>query len=611
MAAAVLPIVENTGGRPEKAGVPVTILRLALLAVLSLGQLPAQGGLITTVVGTGERGVGGDGSAATAAQIDSPGGIAFDAAGNLYLADGNRVRRVNAAGIITTVAGNGLPPPLEGPSGDGGPATSASLYASAIAFDGSGSLYIAHPWSNRVRLVTPDGIIRTVAGIGGATAIAFDGAGNLYAADATDSARIVKVTRAGVVSTVAGGWSPYNPQRPPLGFIAFGIAGIAVDATGNIFFSDQNWVRKLTPAGVLTTVAGRSDPRCEYCSDEGGFTLDGGPATAAQLNKPTGIAIGRSGELYIADQLNRRIRKVDAAGVITTVAGGAGAPPPRPAPGAEWGDGGPATAAILALPEAVALDSAGSLYISDYFRIRKVTPGVATTSGSPQISRAGIVNAASFWFGFSPGSIISIFGTNLATTTLSATTVPLPTELGGTSVSMVGVLRAPIFFVSPNQINAQVPFEIQPGSVDVTVRVGSSSSPTERIEVDRTAPGIFQFDTNRAVAQNQDLTLNTASNPATPGSVITAYLTGQGQVDNFVPTGAAARADPLSRPVLPTTATIGGRSADVLFSGLTPGSVGLLQVNIRVPSGVTGNVPLIVRIGLQPSNTALISVRQP
>ena len=330
-------------------------------------------GKISTVAGTGTSGFSGDDGAATSARLRAPQGVALDGSGNLYIADrsNHRIRKVTATGMdagdISTVAGTWL----SGFSGDGGEATSAQLHSPrGVALDGSGNLYIADYNNHRIRKVDSMGDISTVAGGtfsgfggdgGAATAallrnpsgVALDGSGNLYIADYNNH-RIRKVDSAGVITTVAGREQLSGPRD------------VAPDGAGNFYIADteNHRIHKVDSAGVISTVAG---------SGTAGFSGDGDPATEAQLNRPVGVAADGAGNLYIADRNNHRVRKVDSAGVISTVAGGSGL---------LLGDGGAATAARLISPEGVALDGAGNLYIADqgYDRIRKVdTAGEITT----------------------------------------------------------------------------------------------------------------------------------------------------------------------------------------------------------------------------------------
>jgi len=334
-------------------------------------------GIITTMAGNGTYGYSGDGGPATSASLWLPPDVAVDASGNLYIADSDsqRIRKVDTSGIITTVAGNGT----RGYGGDGGPATNASLrYPEGVALDANGNLYIADTRNERIRKVDTWGIITTVAGNGtrgcsgdGGPAtnaslrwpwgVALDANGNLYIAD-MDNHRIRKVDTSGIITTVAGnGTYGYSGDGgPATNTSLWGPYGVAVDASGNLYIADQgNYrIRKVDTWGIITTVAGNGT----Y-----GYSGDGGPATNASLWLPSDVAVDTSGNLYIADYGNHRIRKVDTSGIITTLAGNGTA--------SYSGDGGPATSASLQHPWGVALDANSNLYIADWgnHRIRKVS----------------------------------------------------------------------------------------------------------------------------------------------------------------------------------------------------------------------------------------------
>ena len=227
----------------------------------------------------------------------------------------------------------------------------------------------------------------------------------------------------------------------------------------------------------------------------------------------------------------------------------------------------------------------------------------------PAIAPGGAVNAASFTAKVAPGSLFSIFGSDLATSTESAKTLPLETSINGTSVT-IGGKAAPLVFVSAGQVNAQVPYEVAEGdNVPVVVTVNGSSSLAATVTVAAAAPGIFQFGNRRAVVQNEDYSLNNTDNPAKAGSYAVAYLTGTGGLDNPVATGGVAGSDPLSRVKGVTTATIGDQTADIAFAGMTPGLVGLTQVNLMIPNLPPGDYTLVVTVDGQKSNAATITVK--
>jgi sugar lactone lactonase YvrE len=309
-------------------------------------------GIITTVAGNGTGGFSGDGGPAAMAELHNPYGIAVDNSGVLYIADtlNNRIRKV-VNGTITTVAGNGAP----SYSGDGGLATGAGLNnPTGVAVDNLGNLYIADQRNNRIRMVQSSGIITTFAGNGtvgnfgdggpatGAelyypTGIAVSGS-NLYIAD-TDNQR-VRTVSSGTISTLIGSGSVgYNCNTGRATSVGLhSPTGVAVEATG-IFVADYaNQCIREDTAGIVSTVAGNGI---------GSYGGDGGPGTSAELNNPTGVALDSSGNLYIADSVNNRIRQIDSAGIITTIAGDGAA--------GYNGDSGPAGSAQLYLPTGVAV----------------------------------------------------------------------------------------------------------------------------------------------------------------------------------------------------------------------------------------------------------------
>jgi len=633
-------------------------------------------GIISAVAGNGNYGYSGDGGAATSAELNAPYGLAFNASGDLYIGDyGNyTVRKVNAAGTISTVAGTGA-----ASSGDGGPAASISLnYPINSAVDAAGNLYIAEDFANRVRKVTPAGIISTVAGAGSSgfsgdggpatsaqlwspRALAIDATGNLYIADTANN-RIRKVTPAGIISTVAGNG---NGSFSGDGGLAIDAGtgypeGVAVDSSGNLYISDNSDcnVRKVTPAGIISTVAG---------TGKRGYSGDGGPATSAQISFPEGIAVDESGNLYIADPLNNRVRKVTPAGIISTVVGNGTA--------GHSGDGGPATSATIYEPFGVAVDASGNIYVVDEYslRVRKVTPdgtistiagtgaqsytgdggpalsatfgstnGVAVDLGGrvyvsdasngairmlappaaePTISSGGVVPVYSAVSTIQPGEWVSIYGENLA----SATTFwkgDFPTSLGGTSVTIDGK-PAYLWYVGPNQINLQVPDDANTGTVPVVVTTAAGSA-TANVTLAAVAPAFLLYD-NKHVAGiilRQDGSgahgegansfdylgptgdsLGFATVAAKSGDIVELYATGFGPTNPAVPSGqlfsgAAQAVDAVS-------VTIDNWNVTPMWAGLS--GAGLVQINLTIPGGLsTGDVPLVATVGGAPTPSVVV-----
>ncbi|MFB5761966.1 cadherin-like beta sandwich domain-containing protein [Paenibacillus medicaginis] len=433
------------------ACVLIVLLLAAMLPELSGGKAhAASSGAISTAAGNGTSGYSGDGGAATTAQLANPTGVATDSSGNLYIADyaNNRVRKVDSSGNISTVAGTGS----EGYSGDGRAATTAQLNNPfGVAVDNSGNLYIADFNNNRIRKVDSLGNISTVAGTGsegysgdgraattaqlaGPTGVAVDNSGNLYIADFMNN-RIRKVDSSGNISTVAGtGENGYSGDGGAATTAQLSDPqGVAVDSSGNLYIADRgnNRIRKVDSSGNISTVAG---------TGEWGYSGDGGAATTAQLYYPFDVAVDSSGNLYIADAINQRIRKVDSLGNISTVAGTGEA--------GYSGDGGAATTAQLNNPFGVAVDNSGNLYIADFNnnRIRKVgltssnvnLSGLTLSSGSLSPAFASDTTSYTASVANSVGSITvtpTVSDSN-ATVTVNGTEVTSGSASGEISLSV-------------------------------------------------------------------------------------------------------------------------------------------------------------------------------
>ena len=239
----------------------------------------------------------------------------------------------------------------------------------------------------------------------------------------------------------------------------------------------------------------------------------------------------------------------------------------------------------------------------------KVTPNVA-----PALTPGGMLNVfnPSVGGGIAPGMAVQIYGTNLALPGVSdlASSLPFPTTLSGTSV-VIGGTQAPLYYVSPGQINALAPFELKPGvPYQVLVTVNGAIATPDKFTSTPAAPGIAAFANGNIIAVHLDNTLITATSPAKPGEIIVLYLAGLGSAQNQPPTGSGAPVPPTD-PISPATVTINGNTVPTLFVGLTPGSVGLYQINLTVPADTPdGNQPLIVTQSGTPSNITILPIRK-
>lgn len=537
----------------------------------------------------------GDTGPAGTAHLNAPAGIAIDNVGNLYIADqaNNRIRKVSAAGVISTVAGTA--DQLSSPA--------------AVAVDAAGDIYIADKNHHRIVQLINSGVFIPIAGQGIAgfsgddlpgtvallaspSGVALDALGNLYIAD-TGNHRIRKLTGAGIISTVAGtgsrGFAGDDGQAAAAQLDT--PRGVATDNAGNIYIADtgNHRIRKINTAGAISTIAGNG---------AAGFSGDGGSAAAAQLNMPRSVALDLSGVMYIADSGNNRVRVVTPAGQIDTIAGTGAA--------GLSGDGGPAAAAELNLPSGIALDKLGQVLIADTGnnRIRILTRRAAPPQVAP-LETISVTNGATMLAGpVAPGEIVSIFGSGIGPSIAVGAKWKQPGVLD-TSLADTQVLfddhPAALFYVQDAQINAQVPYEIA-GHESTQVQVVYKGVATSKVTVGvmNAAPGIFTLASGKgqAVVLNEDGTLNSTTNPAPRDSVVTLFATGEGQITPAGIDGKISSA-PFPKPVLPVALQFADYGAEILFAGEAPGFCGLLQINARVPGGFapTGVMPVVLTVG--------------
>ncbi len=354
-------------------------------------QLGPTGCIVTTFAGSGVKGSA-DGTGARAS-FNSPYGIAVDKSGNVYVADtiNNSIRKISSAGAVTTLAGSGSM------GSDDGTGTAASFNGpSGIAVDKSGNVYVADQRNNLIRMISPAGAVTTLAGSGsagsangigkaasfnGPNGVAVDDAGSVYVADFGNNL-IRKITSAGAVTTLAGSGSVGSDDGTGTAASFKYPNGVAVDGSGNVYVADfgNDRIRKITSAGAVTTLAG-----------SGSAGAADGTGSVASFYSPDGVAVGGSGNLYVADTDNNSIRKITPAGAVTTLAGSS----------VRGSADGLGTAASFYAPAGVAVDSSGDVYVVDTHNnlIRKITSAgaVAILAGSGVPGSAnGIGTAASF-----------------------------------------------------------------------------------------------------------------------------------------------------------------------------------------------------------------------
>jgi len=513
-----------------------------------------SGGNINTIAGNGTAGYAGDGKPPVQANISQPCGVAVDSSGNVYFSQDNgpnsAVRKAPPSGNMSTVAGTSLG---AGFSGDGAAAINAQVNSpTGIAFDAAGNLYIADTQNHRIRVIGKDGNIHTAAG-NGVPQFTGDGGSPLRA-------------------------SLNSPQ------------GVAADQAGNLYIADtlNNRVRRVS-GGVITTIAG---------TGVAGFSGDNGPATKAQLNHPQDVAVDAAMNVYIVDSFNFRVRMVTPDGVISTIAGSGAS--------GYSGDNGPATSARLKFPSGIALGPSGTLYIADTQNnvIRLLTSASAGNPGGPPLIRPIITSVGSASTcgnssNISPGAWIEVHGSGLAATTRQWTSddfqgLDAPTTLDATQVSIAGQ-NAVLLYISPAQANAQVPLTVSPGPQQITVTASNVASTPFSITVNAAQPGLCQSlqvggnlyaaavlnNTTTYILPSTASVPGVTSRPAHPGEVISLFGNGFGAVTPSPSQGRLVQQ--LNQLTTPLEIFFGQTEATLQYWGLAPGYIGLYQFNVVVP----------------------------
>jgi uncharacterized protein (TIGR03437 family) len=579
--------------------------------------------VIVTVAGTGVIGSTGDGGPGTAAQLWLPRAVAVDNAGNIFICDtqNHRVRKVSPNGIITAFAGSGA----LGSGGDGGPATGASMNEPrGVIVDAAGNVYIADSQNNKVRRVTPDGKIDTYAGTGRADfggdggpakdaflsfplGLALDSAGNLYLSDNGNN-RIRRVNASdGKITTIAGnGFVGFDGDDGPAPAAILNFpAGVAVDGAGNIYLVDQGNAR-VRRVGV-------ADGKISTVAGTGtfGYNGDGIAATSAHLNQPRLMAVDAAGDIYIADQGNHRIRKVTVStGMITTVAGSGVAGPA--------GDGGAASTAQFSVPTDVKVDGAGNLYIADggNHRIRRTLAASALRTVA-NVSAASFIQSGNL----ASEAIAAAFGNNLANSSLMARAIPLPSALGGTTVKVrdnAGVERlSGLFSAAPGQVNYLVPNGTANGVATVTITSGDGTISSGTVNIATISPGLFAANMNgqgvaaaiifRRQANGQESYESVSRlDPATNRFIPAPIDLGpEGDQVYLLLFGTGFR---FRSAVSNSSAIVGGVNTPLLYAGVASGFYGLDQANLRLDRSLIGKGEVDVILTVDGISTNLVKI---
>jgi uncharacterized protein (TIGR03437 family) len=549
-------------------------------------------GKISTIAGAGPNLFTGDGGPAISATFANPNALAFDNAGNLYVADtnNNRIRRIDTRGVVETVLGDG------GPLYNQDPAclpdqNSFLRNPQGVAVDAAGDIFIADTGKNRVLKVTPGGTQTTIAGqLSQPQGVFVDRAGNLFITNTGNSA-LLKLDPGGTIQTL---WT--NGA----------MGSMALDAGGDLFFSAGTSVERLSAAsGAISPVAGTGEYNTSAAPGFGS-----GPE---EIGWASGVALDSAGSIYVADEDKSAIYRVSHNCALSVEYVGA----------------------TVGQVAGVTFDAKGNLYISDATRntiwIGSPTPAPANEKPTPTFGRTGIQSAAPAnlvyeSFGepptpptappIAPGALLRIRGVCLGPFEPVfdgfGAGGALPTSAGGTQI-LFNNTPAPLVSVSSGEIIAQAPFELGSSSgADVALTYNGVTTPSG-IGVQAANPAVFTISNQPfgpAIAQNQDGTLNSATSPAPKGSIIVLYATGTGQT---IPPGSDGAVPPdsaLPKPKLPVLVTIGSQNAQIFYAGDAPGFVGLTQLNIGVPASLVGGgaQPITLQVGSFPLNQSNVTI---
>lgn len=601
-------------------------------------------GVVTTFAGRFGGTFSGDGGPATEAGMFDVAGVAVDSKGNVYIADmdNNRIRKVDATGKISTVAGNGA----YGFAGDNVPATQTALSSpAAVAVDAAGNLYIGDLFNHRVRKVNTQGTITTFAGTGVAgdngdgglatqaqldipEGLAFDQAGNLYIADSANDV-VRKVDVSGKISTFAGtgqgGFTGDNSQAKQARLNS--PRGVVADAAGNVYIVDagNDRIRRVDLSGVITTIAGNG---------QSGFNGDGVTATQASLFEPAGLAADSYGVILIADSYNDRIRMLKSAqlqllGLSKYLLPVSTSTAPLNILGTGFENAfvtinGQSISSTLDQPTgnlAVTIPASFltapavlSVQVNKTGQTASERRIVVASPAQMNVAAPATVSAASYQPVLAVEAIGAMFGTRLATQFAIANSTPLPTTLAGTAIYTNGI-PSPLFFVSPNQVNYQIPPSLAPGVTTSIVVVAADGVVSQGLlQVETVAPGIFTANAsgsggpaavwtldgvNYFPVVNPDGTLRSV--PA--GAYVVLFGTGIRHAPDPNPSDGDGVAESVQ-------VNIAGTTSAALYAGAQETFVGLDQINFQIPTGLAGRgkVDVILIINGRGANTIQVQI---
>ena len=523
-----------------------------------------------------------DGTPARDAWLLNATGIAFNRAGDLFIAESGAclVRKIGANGLLATAAGTGkcgIAHPLS-------PSTTQDLAPPAgIVADNQGRLYMIDTFGNSY-LIAADGKVgpSTLPPSLGAGKIAIDSKDRFYVMSMFSLNRLSPDGKQEVIVAL-----PSQPGVPPVGFGPTSLGGIGVDPARNVYFTG-------TYLGAPTDYVFR-------INDDGTFVpLYGSTGNPLRFGYIPSLAVDSNSNVWLGNTF------VNASGTYTLG---------HPYPGYS-GDGGPAQSARFNFP-AIAIAPNGDLYLLEGNRIRKVT--TLTPAKPPVIAGGGIVNAVSYTGGtIAPGELVAIFGSDFAATGLQVNAVDnnrVPWVLGRTKVLFDGNPGA-IVAMTPTQINVFVPYSLEAGkSAAVTVQTDASVSSPVLVPVAGAAPGIAAADqtgSGQGAILNQDSGLNGPANPAARGSVISLFGTGEGRVSPPLLSGDLSISTPFSTPVDPVVVTIGGQPAEITYAGAAPlEPIGVFQINVKIPATLSaGSAAVTLSVGgIATSKPVTVAVR--